>query len=145
MTDSGGARSCPVEAIKKVKKGTLLKPKVPQTSGPKVAPHPVLPQGTPPALPRSRGKKPHLTVGKLQGFGSKPLSLPCPPPASREKLLGGRNSQTQMATPQSRDKVITLPYSPGPCQFCWTPHLQLVSGLASVGTSWPWLQGDSGA
>lgn len=44
-------------ATETAKKETLLSPKVPQTSGPKGAPHPVLPQVTPLTLPRDRGKQ----------------------------------------------------------------------------------------
>ena len=130
-----------MEAIKKVRKQTLLNPKVPQTRGPKVAPHPVLRQVTPLTLPSSQGGKPHPGAVNSLGFSGNPLSLPCWPPASGQKLLGGREFSYPQRNPSEKrqgHQEPTSPPSPTPLDPAGSACLPSV-GPYLAWPQWAWL------
>lgn len=134
--------------MKMAKKGTLLSPQIPQTSGPKGAPYPVLPQVTPLTLLRSRGQQsPSQSRWTHSGAQRKHLGS-----LVSLQLLEGSSLEARFLKPtwhpleaETRPSGTALDSPPLP----WTLPVQQeslpwpVSGLLWVGTSLPGLQCDS--
>lgn len=139
----GGARSCPAVAIKTAKKGTFPSPKVPQTSGPKGASHPLRPQVTPLTVPRARGKQTPSSQGSgVTAVQQHTLAFTLLASSSRSEVLlrQGILSPTWQPLKQRQghqELSSTVPNSSGPCQSNLSSHLRApptpnAAGLASA-------------